>query len=46
MGSAHSGGFNVAYADGSVNSLSYDINLEVFNQLGNRADGETIIQSY
>jgi prepilin-type N-terminal cleavage/methylation domain-containing protein/prepilin-type processing-associated H-X9-DG protein len=40
MGSAHSGGLNVAFADGSVGFVSYDVSLETFNQLGNRADGE------
>jgi prepilin-type processing-associated H-X9-DG protein len=42
MGSSHSGGINVAFADASVSSIEYDINLETFNQLGNRLDGEVI----
>ena len=45
MGAAHSGGFNVVFADGSVSSISYDIDLETFNRLGNRSDGE-IINAY
>jgi prepilin-type processing-associated H-X9-DG protein len=40
LGSAHSGGINVLYADGSIGSLTYDINLETLNRLGNRQDGE------
>lgn len=41
LGSAHSGGFNVARADGSVGFISYDIDLETLNRMGNRSDGET-----
>ena len=37
---------NAVFADGSVTSLSYDIDPETFNQLGNRADDETIKGSY
>ena len=46
LGSAHPGGFNAVSADGSVRGLSYDIDLETLNQLGNRRDGETITQEY
>jgi prepilin-type processing-associated H-X9-DG protein len=46
MGAAHPGGMNVVFGDGSVSSISYDVDLETFNRLGNRADGETISQSY
>ena len=46
MGSAHSGGINAVFADGSVSFISYDVDLETFNRLGNRGDGETISQSY
>lgn len=45
-GSAHPGGFNVAFADGSVQSLSYDVELETFNQIGHRSDGEVITEDY
>jgi prepilin-type N-terminal cleavage/methylation domain-containing protein/prepilin-type processing-associated H-X9-DG protein len=45
FGAAHPGGMNAVFADGSVTSLSYDIDRETFNQLGNRADGETIKES-
>ncbi len=39
MGSAHPGGLNALFADGSVRNITYDINLEVFNHLGDRRDG-------
>jgi prepilin-type N-terminal cleavage/methylation domain-containing protein len=42
FGSAHTSIFNMAFADASVHQLSYDIDLETFNRLGHRADGETI----
>ncbi len=44
LGSAHNGGINAAYADGSVGFISYDINLEILNRLGNRMDGEAVNQ--
>jgi prepilin-type processing-associated H-X9-DG protein len=36
LGSAHSGGFNAVFADGSVHSISYDIEVPVLNALGTR----------
>jgi prepilin-type N-terminal cleavage/methylation domain-containing protein/prepilin-type processing-associated H-X9-DG protein len=45
FGSAHSGGVNSAFADGSVQFISYDINQEIFNRLGHRHDGEAITES-
>jgi prepilin-type N-terminal cleavage/methylation domain-containing protein/prepilin-type processing-associated H-X9-DG protein len=42
FGSAHSGAFNVAMADGSVRTLSYSIDRTIFNYLGQRDDGQTI----
>jgi prepilin-type N-terminal cleavage/methylation domain-containing protein/prepilin-type processing-associated H-X9-DG protein len=44
FGSSHSGGINTLYGDGSVGSISYDIDLETFNRLGHRSDGEVIGQ--
>ena len=46
FGSAHPGGMNAIFADGSVTSISFDIDRETFNRLGGRADGEAISQSY
>ena len=46
FGSAHPGGINVMFADGSTRGISYDVDLETFNQLGNRSDGETIQQDF
>jgi prepilin-type N-terminal cleavage/methylation domain-containing protein/prepilin-type processing-associated H-X9-DG protein len=45
LGSSHSGGINAAFADGSVTFISYDIELENFNRMGNRIDGEVISES-
>jgi prepilin-type N-terminal cleavage/methylation domain-containing protein len=42
FGSAHSGIFNMAFADASVRQLGYDIDVEIFNRLGNREDGEVV----
>lgn len=42
FGSAHATGINACFGDGSVRTLSYDINTEVFNYLGDRADGQPV----
>lgn len=39
FGSAHPSSFNMAYADGSVHEISYDIDLEVHQSFGSRGDG-------
>ena len=44
FGSAHSGGFNAVFADGSIQTLSYDIDVVVFNALGTRAGDEVIAE--
>ena len=36
LGSAHSGGFNAVFADGSVRTLKYDIDVVLLNALGTR----------
>lgn len=39
FGSAHVGGFNAGMADSSVQTISYEIDLELFNNLCHRSDG-------
>jgi len=46
FGSAHPGGVNVLFADGSVRAVTFNVDLETFNRLGNRHDGETISQDF
>ncbi|MCA9236375.1 MAG: DUF1559 domain-containing protein [Planctomycetales bacterium] len=38
FGSAHAGGLNMVYCDGSVHTLSYDVDPAVHRAAGNRAD--------
>lgn len=42
FGSAHAAGMNAGFADSSVRTLTYDIDLELFNYLGHRADEQSI----
>ena len=42
FGSAHPAGMIAGFADGSVRPIRYDIDIETFNYLGHRADGQTI----
>ena len=42
FGGAHPGGINVAFADGSVRLLNYDVDIILFNNLGDRRDGEVV----
>jgi prepilin-type N-terminal cleavage/methylation domain-containing protein/prepilin-type processing-associated H-X9-DG protein len=42
FGSAHPGGMNCVYADGSVHLINYEVDRDVFIYLGNKDDGETI----
>jgi prepilin-type N-terminal cleavage/methylation domain-containing protein/prepilin-type processing-associated H-X9-DG protein len=44
FGSAHTGGFNAAMVDGSVQTFNYDIDPQVFDYYGNRQDGEVLRQ--
>ena len=41
-GAAHPGGINTVFADGSVRPISYSVDLETFNRLGHRSDGEPV----
>jgi hypothetical protein len=41
-GAAHTGVFNTGFADGSVHALSYDIEVEMFNNLAHRSDGNVV----
>ena len=43
FGSAHDIGCNIAFADGSIRFISYQIDSEVFRHLGNRHDGNVAI---
>lgn len=42
FGSYHTGGANFALADGSIRFISQSIDLQTFQFMGNRADGEMI----
>jgi hypothetical protein len=42
FGSAHSSAFNAVLCDGSVQSISYEIEVSVLSRLGNRQDGLAI----
>ena len=41
FGSVHSGGMNMAYCDGHVDTVAYDIDPYLHRSLGNRLDGST-----
>jgi len=42
FGSSHPGGFNIAYCDGSVHVVQYNVDPLVYEYSGNRKDGEII----
>ena len=39
FGSAHAGGVNMAYCDGSIHTVNYEIDWQIHRDLGDRADG-------
>jgi len=41
-GSSHSGGMNTVFADGSVRTISYNINATLFRHLADRRDGTPV----
>jgi len=42
FGSAHSSGINALFGDGSVRHIRYSIDLTLFNNLGDKADGANV----
>lgn len=42
FGSAHTGGFNMAFCDGSVRLISFDIDPEIHRTYGHRFDGVVV----
>ncbi|MHB1033885.1 MAG: DUF1559 family PulG-like putative transporter [Pirellulales bacterium] len=42
FGSAHRGGWNAVFCDGSVRTLPYTMAREIYLRIGNRADGEAV----
>jgi prepilin-type N-terminal cleavage/methylation domain-containing protein len=42
FGGAHGELFNAGFADASVRTIRFDIDVELLNYLGHRADGETV----
>jgi prepilin-type processing-associated H-X9-DG protein len=46
FGSAHAVGCNFVFCDGSVHTMSYDIDAEIVRRLCNRCDGLTVPGDY
>ncbi len=40
-GSAHTAGFNAVFADASVRTFGFDVDIEALNRLAHRSDGES-----
>jgi prepilin-type processing-associated H-X9-DG protein len=45
FGSAHPGGLNAGFADGSTQVIRYDIDATVFKRVANRHDGESTAEA-
>jgi prepilin-type N-terminal cleavage/methylation domain-containing protein/prepilin-type processing-associated H-X9-DG protein len=45
FGSAHAGGFNMVFCDGSVHNIKYDVDYQVHRYLANRLDGNVVDMS-
>jgi len=43
FGSAHTSGINAVFADGSVHSINFDVDVNVFNSLGTR-NGQALVE--
>jgi prepilin-type N-terminal cleavage/methylation domain-containing protein/prepilin-type processing-associated H-X9-DG protein len=44
FGSAHPGGFNMVYCDGSVQSISYDVDVDLHRRAGHRHDQGDVLR--
>ena len=45
FGSAHPGGWNAVFCDGSVHTMGYDLDAEIHRRMGNRHDGLPVAES-
>jgi len=46
FGSAHPGGFVMAFCDASARKMNFDIDPKIHKQLGDRADGAPVNNSW